>query len=222
MDRLEKIAQRLVGPVVCDVGTDHGRIPLLALHREDITKVIATDISEKSLEKCRIAIQDHPRKDAVELVVTDGLVGIDTTELSTIVITGMGGHTIMGILEGAVQEGKPLSHLILSPQKGEEEVRRYLHEHGFTIEEDTWIFDAGKFYTLMRAVPGKQVYEEAIYYRYGKQAVEERNPVLLMWLAKQIQMKEEILATKRMQYEQRLELMRDIKKRKEEYNAILA
>lgn len=222
MNRMQEIARRVQGPVLCDVGTDHGKLPLMALDLGLAERVIATDISPHSLQKCADAAKTHPKGECVETQVTDGLVDVDTTDVDTIVISGMGGHTIISILTKAIQDEKPLRHLILSPQKGEEALRLFLHDHGFLIVEDTWLKDNDKYYTLMRAIPGEEHYENPMYYKYGKHAVLEKNPVLLQWLKEQIALKEHIRQNAQLQPEQQQQLDAEIRTRKEEYDGILA
>ncbi|MGI6441859.1 MAG: SAM-dependent methyltransferase [Tissierellia bacterium] len=184
--RLEEIAVRVQGPVVADIGTDHGKLPCLLLADPEIRRVIATDISAASLKKCRDLLTTHPRRSDVELKVTDGLQGLDTGQMDTIVISGMGGHRIIGILLRALKEGKTLRRLLLSPQKGEEELRRFLHEKSFMLTADFVVKDEGKFYTVLCAEPGEERYETDNAYRYGQIPLKSRDPVFLERIGKEL------------------------------------
>ncbi len=191
--RMEQIARFLEGPVIADIGTDHGLLVEMALQREGIERVIATDISPHSLQKCVDRFQGSPVVDKIETMVTDGLKGIDTGAVDTVVIAGMGGHRIIGVLQDALSQGKLLRRLVLSPQKGEREVRRFLHESGFRIEADLWVEEAGKTYTILVATPGSESYNTENEYRYGRIPLRERDPVLKEWIEKEHKVQSSVL-----------------------------
>ena len=50
--RLESIVNEIDGDTLVDVGCDHGKVTFEAIKRGKVKKVIATDISQKSLDKC--------------------------------------------------------------------------------------------------------------------------------------------------------------------------
>lgn len=217
--RLEQIASLVKGPVAVDVGTDHGRLPAMLLNDPAIKKVIATDISRASLNKCRDLLRSHPHRSRAELVVTDGLDGIDTKTVDTIVISGMGGHRIIGILARALHAGKSLRRLILSPQKGEEDVRRFLHESGFQILSDFMLREAGKYYTILVAAPGAERYGSDLDYRYGKHQLKDRDPVLLERVRQEIRLNRSLLK-KEISDASRQEIVATLKELKEVCDAL--
>ena len=61
-----------------------------------------------------------------------------------------------------------MKKLILQPQQDIVEVRKYLHQIGFRIEAEAFVEDDEKYYTVISAVPGKECYEKAYEYAYGK------------------------------------------------------
>ncbi len=195
MDRLEKLRGYLRGPVIADIGTDHGILVMRALEDAAIQKVIATDISPHSLQKCIDAITGHPREKDVTTQCCNGLSGLDTKAIDDIVIAGMGGFRILTILQNAIDNQQPLRRLILSPQKGEEEVRRFLHENGYRIEADEWVRDQGKFYVILVAVPGVERYSSDIEYRYGRIPMQEQSVVLQDKIELERRIQEQVIQT---------------------------
>ena len=191
--RLQTLAGQVRGRVVADIGTDHGQLPLLLLEEGSVLQVLATDISANSLKKCETLLADHPHRQRVRLLVTDGLQGIPTERIDTIVISGMGGHRIIGILSRALQEKKPLRRLVLSPQKGEEAVRRFLHSRGFRILTEEFIEEEKKYYTILVAEPGKETYSDEKDYKYGKLLIEKAPADWIRWLDKEIAIREALL-----------------------------
>lgn len=82
--------------VVADIGTDHGFVAKLLSESNFAEKVIATDISEKSLSKLEKLIENHNLKN-IETRVGNGLEPIEKADVT--VIAGMGGFEIIKMLE---------------------------------------------------------------------------------------------------------------------------
>ena len=125
--------------VIADVGCDHGLIAEYCLTKAD--NVIASDISEKCLQKARIKLAGANN---VTFVCCDGL-GYECDEA---IISGMGGMLIAQILRAAAVLPKTL---ILSPHRDSGLVRRTLLELGYGIDRDIPIYDRNKFYSVIRA-----------------------------------------------------------------------
>ncbi len=85
--------------IVADIGTDHGYIPVFLVENNISNKVIATDISEKSLDKTVNYIKELNLRNNIEPRLGDGLETIKPCEVDTIIMAGMGGILIIEILE---------------------------------------------------------------------------------------------------------------------------
>lgn len=159
MDRIDAICT-LIEPckTLIDVGCDHGLVSLYAL-KIGVEKVIASDISEGSLNKARTLIGDDER---AKFTLSDGFKNI-SEKVDCAVISGMGGLKIMEILSGI--DYKPT--LILGAQHNVYELRKYLIESGYEIEKDFCFFDRGKYYDFIRAKAGKSKPLSEVQLRYG-------------------------------------------------------
>lgn len=154
--------------ILADVGCDHGLVSEQALKAGKCDKLIASDISEKCLAKARKTLRDYPN---VIYRVCDGVPDGDNPDF--IVISGMGGHTIAGILSGYDGGAK----LLLSPQSHAELVRGHLCGRGYKIVYDKCFEDKGKFYDIIKAEPGGAPYAlDTLRLKYG--AYEERSDAL--------------------------------------------
>ena len=80
-----------------DIGCDHGRLGAMLLLENRARHLLASDISEKSLEKARHCLKRHGLTGRAEFYVADGLEAIDQ-DVDTVCILGMGGETLSGIL----------------------------------------------------------------------------------------------------------------------------
>jgi len=156
MARLIKLSNRLKtiadliepGANVIDIGTDHGYLPVYLAQSGIANRIIASDMSAGSLAAARRSAEKYDVTERIKFIVAPGLTGIDETEADTIVIAGVGGETIAGILEDAPWT-KNGHRLILQPQTKKEELRRFLSENGYTIQETKHTQDKGREYIVL-------------------------------------------------------------------------
>ncbi|MDE6029957.1 MAG: class I SAM-dependent methyltransferase [Clostridiales bacterium] len=138
--RLDLIKSLIIpSRVIADVGCDHGLIAEYCTAKAE--RVIASDISEKCLDKARLRLAGATN---VTFVCCDGL-GYECDEA---IISGMGGILIAQILRAAERLPKTL---ILSPHRDGALVRSTLIELGYGIDRDIPIYDRNKFYYVIRA-----------------------------------------------------------------------
>lgn len=155
--RLSEILKHTIGSnIIVDVGCDHGILGYEALKRGHALRVIATDVSDKSLDKARRLFAEYGYADNAQFRCGDGLSVVESLEADTVVISGMGGMEIIKILTNSDYQ---CNRLVLSPQSDTEEVRRYLVGHGYRLNHDYVIFD-NKFYWIIVAVVGEDEYTE--------------------------------------------------------------
>lgn len=218
--RLSAIAKCVPqGSRVIDVGTDHAYIPIYLSERGIVKSCLATDINKGPLEKAKKNLVMH-KINNVYLKQTNGLEGISTDVGDVIMISGMGGYLIIDILERGKELVKRVNKLILQPQQDIDKVRRYLHSIGFKIEDEDFVQDEEKYYTIIVAVPGEECYEKDYEYTYGKCLIEKKLPLFKTWIIEKRSKQEEIyLALKSQDSQSALkrkeELMHEIQTLKE-------
>ena len=159
-----------------DIGTDHGILPV-SVYEENITnKILATDISDKSLKKLRDKIKEKELN--IETIVTDGLNNIELTNITDIVISGMGGILIKEILEKRIDELKD-KRLILSHQSGLYDLRKFLIENGFSIIIEDMVYEDGKYYNILICEVLKEEKYSDFEYIFGKLSNQKSKDVYL-------------------------------------------
>lgn len=171
------------GARVCDIGTDHARLPIYLIQNGIAKSVIAADLREKPLEKARENIRLAGVRE-IDTRLCNGFDGIDVNEFDAAVIAGIGGEVISGIIDRADILKNADKLLILQPTTSPEILRRFLYESGFMAEKEIPVFDNGKLYSVMAVrFSGKtKEYAEAYYY-IG--SISPDTPAGVMYIKKQ-------------------------------------
>lgn len=176
--RLQAIANLVANnSIVADIGTDHGYIPKYLIDMNISKKVIATDISIKSLEKTIEYIRDLSYSRIVPRV-GNGLEVIKPFEVDTLIISGMGGLLIKEILDSRRDITSSINNLILQPNIASEELRQYLMDRNFKIIDEDLVKEDGKYYEIIFAKTGKDFIDKEYYFEIGKKLIEKKHPLL--------------------------------------------
>ena len=85
--------------IVCDVGTDHAYLPAYLIENKICDYALASDINDGPLSFAEQTVKKYKFEDRIKLVKSDGLDKIPSENVSDIIIAGMGGETIVSILE---------------------------------------------------------------------------------------------------------------------------
>lgn len=156
--RLYTIAQAVPrGARLADIGTDHGYLPVWLLQRGIIEKAIAADLRSGPLDRAKETVNKFDLSDKVDLRLCDGLTGVDASETDCVVIAGMGGETIIHILDAAPWTKQEETVLILQPMTSQENLRRWLLQNGYRIVREMIAQEEKNFYTIMVVRPGADV-----------------------------------------------------------------
>lgn len=146
--RLLACVNFIQGDFVCDVGTDHALLPVYAIRQGIVHQAIACDIGKMPLESAKKTVLKYQLSDIIQLVLSDGLQNISDEKITDIVIAGMGGETIIHILETC-----PLSpeskNFILQPMTKAELLRTWLYRNGYEIQQETCVHDGAFLYAVM-------------------------------------------------------------------------
>ena len=192
--RLEEIINLVEDKsIVADIGTDHGIVPYELIKSNKAKKVIASDISEKSLDKLREKLDylDEPEK--IILNVSDGLDNLNEYQVDTIIISGMGGNLIVDILNKNIDVAKSANCLILGANNSLSVLRKFLHDNSFEIIEEVDLFENDKYYQIIKIKVGKQLFSNDYEYEFGKFLIDNKSENLKQYIKQQIENKKTIL-----------------------------
>ncbi len=150
--RLRTVAGMVTrGHRVCDVGCDHGFVPVYLVQEGISPGVLAMDLREGPLRAAREHVSAYGLEEQIETRLSDGLHNYSPGEADTLVCAGMGGGLMMRILEAEREKTASFRELVLQPQSEIERFRRYLRESGYRILDEEMVAEDGKFYQIIRA-----------------------------------------------------------------------
>ena len=154
-DRMRAVAG-LVQPCksIADIGCDHGYVAMELVRSKVCRHVIAMDVNSGPLDRARHNIADFCLQDYIETRLSDGVSALREGEAEGIICAGMGGKLVISILEQGKKLIGEMKQVILQPQSELSEVRGYLREKGYLVEKEDIIYEDGKYYPMMRALPG--------------------------------------------------------------------
>ena len=139
------------GDRVADIGCDHGYLGIYLLTQGIASSVIASDVNEGPLQSAVRNAQKYGVKDKMTFYLSDGVRNIPR-DFDTLVCAGMGGDTIIHILESAPWLKHEQYRLFLQCQSKTPMLRRWLSEQGWRIAEESVLRDGKFLYTVMEVL----------------------------------------------------------------------
>lgn len=139
------------GDRVADIGCDHGYLGIHLLKNGIARSVIAADINEGPLQSAmRNAVKFGVRQQ-MTFYLSDGVRKIPR-DFDTLVCAGMGGDTMIHILESAPWLQNAQYRLILQCQSKSPMLRQFLLETGWAIRDEVVLKDGKFLYTIMEVI----------------------------------------------------------------------
>lgn len=151
--RLLAVAEYVpAGARLADIGSDHAYLPAYLALNDKISYAVAGEVVRGPFENAEHEIKKEGLAEMIKPRLADGLAAIAPDDrIDTITICGMGGSLIRDILEAGKDklEGHPF--LILQPNVGAENVRRWLMNNHYRIEDEQIISEDGHVYEIIVA-----------------------------------------------------------------------
>lgn len=135
--------------LAADVGTDHGYLICALVENGVALRGIAADLNPLPLEKARREALRRGLADRISFLRADGLAGLPPEGLEVVLIAGMGGETILHILESWPFSRSPDITWLLQPMTKAERLRRWLWDSGFSIPRERCCVAAGRVYSAL-------------------------------------------------------------------------
>ncbi len=141
-----------------DIGADHGRLSCFLLAQNRCERMCVSDLSASSLEKADRLLRMHGFSERADFCVGDGL-SVLPHKADAIAVLGMGGKTIAHIIKDG-REKLQGATLVLSAHTEVHLLRQSIMDIDYTIESEDIAYAGGRYYVIIRAVPGKCSYNE--------------------------------------------------------------
>ena len=162
---------------VVDIGCDHGLVSIyLAMNKQNIS-IIASDINQNALDNAIKNINKYHLEDKIKVCLSNGLDNIND-EIDTIIISGMGGHTIVDILTNNQEKLHTVNNIIIQSNNDIEYVRRKIVKLGYYIKKEELILDKNIYYTVILFTKGKKKYTNKEYY-FGPILLKENSKIFI-------------------------------------------
>ncbi|MET3699266.1 tRNA (adenine22-N1)-methyltransferase [Bacillus oleivorans] len=146
--RLDAVYQYIpIQAVLADIGSDHAYLPCYAVQTGRAVRAIAGEVAEGPFQSALNQVIEADLSTKIDVRKGDGLAVISPGEVNCITIAGMGGALITRILEEGKDKLTEQTRLILQPNIGGNQVRKWLERNGWTIvnenilEEDEHIYE---------------------------------------------------------------------------------
>ena len=156
MNRIEAICSFINdNDLVVDVGCDQVEVGILLSKRN--IKSIASDISEKVVASAKEKISKLNLNDYIDLRVSDGLDNIKDGEANTLVLAGMGTHTILDILK---ETNLRFNKIITISNNYHDILRDEMNKLKYIVSDELIVYENNKYYNLIVFKEGKRKYTE--------------------------------------------------------------
>lgn len=150
--RLQMVASMVPNcKTAADVGTDHAYLAVRLLSDGVVAHVLATDIHAGPLARAKQTASACDMTGRMEFHLCDGLQFPGAELADTIVIAGMGGETMVSILQAAPWAWENRA-LILQPQSKQRLLYQWLSDHKICLRQAKLCMDAGKLYLAFLAM----------------------------------------------------------------------
>ena len=143
---------------IVDIGCDHGLLDIYLFKNKKNLKIIASDVNQNALNNAIKNIKKEKLEKNIKTVLSNGLDNIDTADIDTIVISGMGTHTIVGILYNNLSKLKNVKTLIIQSNNDLDFLRYKLKKIGFIITKEQLVEEGNIIYTIIKFNKGFKIY----------------------------------------------------------------
>lgn len=187
-ERLESIAQFVPYKArIVDVGTDHAYLPVYLVKKNVIQFAIASDIVEGPCNAAKSTICQYGLSANIEVRKGPGLETVKSGEIDVAIIAGMGGSTMISILNDSYEIAKETTRIILQPMNGSSKLRKWLVEHGWVIIAEDLALENKKIYNIIVVERGQKIVLSEIEGIVGPIILKAKHPLKQLYLKKMIE-----------------------------------
>jgi len=148
--RLAKVAAFVpFGASLGDIGTDHAHLPVSLYERGQISRAVAVDVHHGPYLSALSTVRERGLEEAIAVRLGNGLEPIAPGEVDTLTIAGMGGSTMLEILDGRPDVLRTVTTIVVQPQGAEARVRKHLLAAGWFLAAEELVAEDGRIYAVI-------------------------------------------------------------------------
>jgi tRNA (adenine22-N1)-methyltransferase len=195
--RLERVAANVPsGARLADIGSDHGYLPVTLMRRGVIVAAVAGEVATTPFHAARRTVRDNGLEPRITVRLADGLAAIEPDDgITAISMCGMGGETIRDILGRGKAHLSGQEQLILQPNGGEQPLRQWLMDNGYSIVREELLRENRFYYEIIVAERAEPVAYTAEQLYFGPLHMQTRSPVFLAKWQRMLSQKRKTLAS---------------------------
>ncbi|QPC46907.1 tRNA (adenine(22)-N(1))-methyltransferase [Mangrovibacillus cuniculi] len=184
-DQLSKRLETVVNyvpedAVLADIGSDHAYLPCFAILHRNIKTAIAGEVVKGPFESAKREVRQAGLTNQIDVRFGSGLEVINKGEATCITIAGMGGQLISSILTDGLDKLTGKERLVLQPNVGEYNLRKWLVDHQYSIMDESILREDHKTYEVIVAEKRSQCtdYTEMELF-FGPHLMRDKSPVFM-------------------------------------------
>lgn len=195
--RLERVAANVpAGARLADIGSDHGYLPVALMRRGLITAAVAGEVATTPFHAAQRTVRDNGLEHQISVRLADGLAAIEAHDgITAISVCGMGGETIRDILESGKRHLSGRERLILQPNGGEQPLRKWLMDNGYSILSEELLRENRFYYEIIVAERTGPVAYTAEQLYFGPLQLQARSPAFIAKWQRMLRQKHKTLAS---------------------------
>lgn len=195
--RLERVAANVpMGARLADIGSDHGYLPVALMRRGVIEAAVAGEVAITPFQAAERTVRENGLEQHVTVRLADGLAAIKPADaITAISVCGMGGETIRDILDSGQAYLSGRERLILQPNGGEQPLRHWLMQNGYTILSEELLRENRFYYEIIVAERATPVSYSAEQLYFGPVQMQARSPLFLAKWQRMLLQKQKTLAS---------------------------
>ena len=158
--RLSIVASLIDSNKIIDVGCDHALLDIFLAQKEKNTKIIVSDINENALNNAKENIKKYNLFNQIEARLGSGLDTLTEDNIDTLVISGLGANTIVGILHNNIFKLKNIKNIIIQSNTNLSFLREKVTKLNYYIDKEIQVKENNIIYTIIKFVKGKKRYSK--------------------------------------------------------------
>ncbi|WP_412459943.1 tRNA (adenine(22)-N(1))-methyltransferase [Pseudomonas sp. SC11] len=175
--RLERVAAYIApGARLADIGSDHGYLPVALALRGVLEAAVAGEAAVTPFESAQRNVKRNGLEHRVTVRLADGLEAIDVHDrIDTVSLCGMGGETMVEILQRGQARLHRRERLVLQPNGGEQPLRQWLMDNRYRIVAEEVLRENRFDYEIIVAEPAEPVSYSAQELLFGPLLMREKS-----------------------------------------------